>query len=176
MTILGWTQARAQAYTFVAAAGLALLVAACGSSGKSSPATSGTPSSSTPAGSVVIATANGPDGTYLTGADGKALYLWLGDGNGTSRCSGQCATQWPPLITTTPATASDGVQGADLGTITRTDGGKQVTYKGHPLYYFAADSGAGVTTGQGSDSFGARWWLVAPSGAAITKVTAPTGY
>ncbi len=137
---------------------------------------SGKPSSSAPAGALVIATANGPDGTYLTGADGRALYLWLGDGNRTSRCSGNCATQWPPLTTTAPATPSNGVAAAGLGTITRSDGSKQVTYMGHPLYYFAADSGAGVITGQGSDSFGARWWLVAPSGAAITKVTAPTGY
>jgi hypothetical protein len=43
-----------------------------------------------------------------------------------------------------------------------------VTYNGHPLYYFAGDSGPGTTSGQGSDEFGAKWWLVAPSGAAIT--------
>jgi predicted lipoprotein with Yx(FWY)xxD motif len=160
----------------VAATGVALIVAACGSSGGSSTMPSGKPSSTAPAGAVVIGTANGPDGTYLTGADGRALYLWLGDGNRTSRCSGTCATEWPPLTTTATPTSSDGVQAAGLGTITRSDGSKQVTYMGHPLYYFAADSGAGVITGQGSDSFGARWWLVAPSGAAITKVTAPTGY
>ena len=58
---------------------------------------------------------------------------------------------------------------ADLGTITRSDGTKQVTYKGHPLYYYAADTSPGQVTGQGSNSFGAKWWLVAPSGAAITK-------
>lgn len=160
----------------MAVTGVALAVAACGGSGGSSKTSSGKPSSSAPAGAVVIGTANGPDGTYLTGADGRALYLWLGDRNGTSRCSGNCATQWPPLTATASATPSDGVKAAGLATITRSDGSKQVTYMGHPLYYFAADSGAGVITGQGSDSFGARWWLVAPSGAAITKVTAPTGY
>jgi predicted lipoprotein with Yx(FWY)xxD motif len=174
--MVGWTQVTARVCTFVAATGVAVLVAACGSSGKSPSATSSMGSSSTPAGAVAIGTANGPDGTYLTGADGRALYLWLGDVNGGSKCLGQCATQWPPLITTTSASATDGVQSSGLGTITRSDGSKQVTYKGHPLYYFAADSGAGVITGQGSDSFGARWWLVAPSGAAVTKVTAPTGY
>ena len=58
---------------------------------------------------------------------------------------------------------------ADLGTITRSDGTKQVTYKGHPLYYYISDTKAGQTTGQGSNNFGALWWLVSPSGAAITK-------
>jgi hypothetical protein len=57
---------------------------------------------------------------------------------------------------------------ADLGTLARSDGTKQVTYKGHPLYYYAGDPNSGTTTGQGSNQFGAKWWLVAPSGAAIT--------
>jgi hypothetical protein len=57
---------------------------------------------------------------------------------------------------------------SDLGTITRSDGTKQVTYDGHPLYYFAGDSGAGTATGQGSDGFGAKWWLVSPAGADVT--------
>ena len=50
----------------------------------------------------------------------------------------------------------------------RSDGTEEVTYKGHPLYYFVADKSAGSTSGQGSNSFGAKWWLVAPSGTAIT--------
>ena len=65
-------------------------------------------------------------------------------------------------------TASGGAKTSDLGTITRSDGSKQVTYDGHPLYFFAGDSGAGQLTGQGSNGFGAKWWLVAPSGAEIT--------
>ena len=69
-------------------------------------------------------------------------------------------------------TAADGAKTADLGTITRSDGTKQVTYSGHPLYYFAGDSGPGQTNGQGSDNFGAKWWLVAPAGAKITVADA----
>jgi hypothetical protein len=65
-------------------------------------------------------------------------------------------------------TATGGAKASDLGTITRSDGTKQVTYDGHPLYYFVGDSAAGQTNGQGSDNFGAKWWLVAPSGAEIT--------
>ena len=63
---------------------------------------------------------------------------------------------------------SGGVKAADLTTITRSDGTKQLAYAGHPLYYFAGDTGPGTTTGQGSSSFGAKWWLVAPTGKAIT--------
>ena len=49
-----------------------------------------------------------------------------------------------------------------------SDGSKQVTYDGHPLYYFSGDSGPGTATGQGSDGFGAKWWLVAPTGSDVT--------
>jgi predicted lipoprotein with Yx(FWY)xxD motif len=88
---------------------------------------------------------------------------------------------WPPLATNGMPIPSAGVNAAGLGTITRSDGTKQVTYMGHPLYYYVVDSGPGTTKGQGSDSFGARWWLVAPSGAAITvngssSVSPPLGY
>ncbi len=107
-------------------------------------------------------------GTDLTGASGRALYLWAADSNGKSSCSGECAKVWPPVITKVTPSASGGVTAGDLGTITRSDGSKQVTYKGHPLYYFVEDSRAGVTKGQGSNSFGAKWWLVAPSGSVIT--------
>jgi hypothetical protein len=72
-------------------------------------------------------------------------------------------------------TAANGAKAADLGTITRSDGSKQVTYLGHPLYYFAGDSGPGQTNGQGSNGFGAKWWLVAPAGTKITVADAATG-
>jgi hypothetical protein len=72
------------------------------------------------------------------------------------------------VTTTGTATAAGSAKASDLGTITRSDGTKQVTYDGHPLYYFSGDSGTGMATGQGSDSFGAKWWLVAPSGSDVT--------
>jgi len=72
-------------------------------------------------------------------------------------------------------TAANGAKAADLGTITRSDGTKQVTYLGHPLYFFAGDSGPGQTNGQGSNSFGAKWWLVAPAGTKITVADSATG-
>src|SRR5690348_714666 len=175
--MVGWRDAKA-ACALVALMGTALLAAACGS-GSSSSGKSTAPSMSEsrpPTSGVVIGTTKSPVGTYLTGAGGQALYLWTGDSNGKSNCSGGCATQWPPLITKTTAIPSGGVTAADLATTTRSDGRKQVTYMGHPLYYFAVDAGPGPTLGQGSDSFGAKWWLVAPSGAAITSIPPGAGY
>ena len=153
--------------------GIALVVAACGSSSNSN--TSNNAANSTPsptnasATSMMVKTAHSSAGSYLVGPSGKALYLFDADKSGKSACSGACAKVWPPLTTTSKPTAGGGAVSADLGTITRSDGTKQVTYKGHPLYYYAADTGPGQTTGQGSNNFGAKWWLVAPSGAAITQ-------
>ena len=155
---------------------VALLVAACGGSGsnKASAPPASAPSlgyagaSST---GMTIGTAKGSEGVYLTGASGRALYLWAADSGGRSSCSGACANTWPPLITTGSPSAGGGVNSADLGTLTRSNGQKQVTYNGHPLYYFVADKSSGMTRGQGSDSFGAKWWLVSPSGGGITSVS-----
>jgi predicted lipoprotein with Yx(FWY)xxD motif len=116
----------------------------------------------------VIATQAGSAGTFLTNGSGRTVYLWAKDGMNMSDCSGACASAWPPVPATGTLTAAGSAKASDLGTITRSDGTKQVTYDGHPLYYFVGDSAAGQTNGQGSDNFGAKWWLVAPSGAQIT--------
>jgi predicted lipoprotein with Yx(FWY)xxD motif len=92
----------------------------------------------------------------------------VADTNGRSSCAGECAKVWPALTTHGKPAAGIGVNAADLGTITRSDGTTQVTYMSHPLYYFIADTAAGQTRGQGNPCFGAKWWLVAPSGQAIT--------
>jgi len=158
--------------------GVALLVAACstgssstGAAGGSSPA--GAPSSSAAAasggsGSTVITTVSSSAGTFLATSAGHAVYLWSKDGSGMSACSGACAGEWPPVTTTGTVTASGGAKSSDVSTITRSDGTKQVTYDGHPLYFFAGDSGPGMASGQGNDSFGAKWWLVSPSGSDVT--------
>jgi predicted lipoprotein with Yx(FWY)xxD motif len=164
------------------AVGVALLAAACSSAGSSSaPAASGsTPASasapsSAPAsggasasGATVIKTASSGGSTFLTDGSGRAVYLWVKDTSGMSACTGACAGAWPPVTTTATATASGSAKASDLGTITRSDGTKQVTYDGHALYYFSGDSGPGTATGQGSDGFGAKWWLVAPTGSDVT--------
>jgi predicted lipoprotein with Yx(FWY)xxD motif len=159
-----------------AAAGTALVLAACGSSSPAhaTKSTSAKPAAATSSG-MTISTAKGSAGTYLVGPSGRALYLFLADHNGKSACSGSCAQNWPPLTTTSTPKAAGGVNASDFGSIARTGGTKQVTYKGHPLYTFIGDTGPGMTTGQGSDAFGAKWWLVGPAGAALTGGGASSG-
>jgi len=150
------------------AAFAALALAACGSSSKSgSPATS--PTTTTPATSAsssapptsapaatkpTVATASTKLGTVLVDSAGMTLYTSAGDTTpGTSSCSGQCATAWPPLaVTGTPTYAAD-LTASKFTTITRADGTKQLAYNGKPLYGFQGDSGPGDTTGQGVAGF-----------------------
>ena len=159
------------------ALGAAALVAACSSGGTSSTGAtaSGTPagasssSGGSTSGGTVIETASSSAGTVLTNGSGRAVYLWAKDTGDMSNCTGACAGAWPPVTTTTAAaTAAGSAKATDIGTITRSDGTKQVTYDGHPLYYFSGDSGPGMASGQGSDAFGAKWWLVAPAGSDVT--------
>jgi|HubBroStandDraft_5_1064220.scaffolds.fasta_scaffold78856_3 predicted lipoprotein with Yx(FWY)xxD motif len=138
-----------------------------------SPAGASSPSSgASSSGGTVITTAKSSAGTFLTNGSGRAVYLWVKDTGDMSNCNGACAGAWPPVTTTATATASGSAKASDIGTITRSDGTKQVTYDGHPLYYFSGDSGPGTATGQGSDGFGAKWWLVAPTGSDVTAAVA----
>ena len=163
------------------ALGAALLTAACSSSGSSSSSAPATPAGGSAAAAaagsgLVITTKSGSAGAFLTDGSGRAVYLWMKDGKDSSACSGACAGAWPPVTTTGAVTASGGVNNAVLSTITRSGGAKQVVYDGHPLYYFSGDSGPGQVNGQGSDGFGAQWWLVDPAGTSITAaVTVSSG-
>jgi predicted lipoprotein with Yx(FWY)xxD motif len=103
-------------------------------------------------------------GNYLTDGRGHTLYLFQKDKTSKSRCSGDCAAAWPPLITTGKPKVSGLVRKSLLGTSRRKDGTTQVTYKGHPLYLYVGDSKAGDMNGQGVNAFGARWYAVTPSG------------
>jgi predicted lipoprotein with Yx(FWY)xxD motif len=92
----------------------------------------------------------------LTGKNGMTLYTFDRDaaGSGKSACNGPCATNWPPLM------AADGAKlEGDYSIVTRDDGGKQIAYKGKPLYYWAKDAKAGDKTG---DGFNGAWHTVKP--------------
>jgi predicted lipoprotein with Yx(FWY)xxD motif len=106
-------------------------------------------------------------GKVLVGANGRTLYLFTADKGAKSACYGQCATYWPPLIAGDP-TAGAGLHGSMLGTTKRKDGKLQVTYNGHPLYFFALDKTAGDIKGQGYVHFGGTWWRVSAQGARVT--------
>jgi predicted lipoprotein with Yx(FWY)xxD motif len=97
------------------------------------------------------------------------VYLFEADKGPTSTCSGACAAVWPPVTASGHPKATGGALAADLATITRSDGATQLTYKGHPLYYYAKDGDKGDAYGQGLKSFGAGWYVLAPSGNKIDK-------
>ena len=103
----------------------------------------------------------------LVGANGRTLYLFTADKSAKSACYGQCATYLPPLIAGKP-TAGAGLKTSKLGTTRRKDGKLQLTYSGHPLYYFAVDKKAGDIKGQGYVHFGGTWWTVSAAGAKVT--------
>ncbi len=141
--------------SLAAAAVLAAVALAACSSGSG-----GTPSSNS--GPVTVTTKSGSLGTYLTDGSGKTMYMFAPDTTNTSTCYGACATAWPPVAGN--ATAGSGVTASMLTTITRSDGSKQASYNGHPLYYYVGDSGAGQTNGQNSNANGGLWWVLSPAG------------
>src|SRR6185437_13880683 len=145
-----------------------LAAAACSSGGSTSSASASAAGSGSSTSSTVITTKTSSGGSFLTNGAGRAIYLFMADSTGKSACDGACAAAWPPVIATAQPTATGGAQASGLSTITRSDGSKQVTYDGHPLYYFTGDTGPGTDKGQGLDNFGAKWWLVAPTGSTIT--------
>jgi predicted lipoprotein with Yx(FWY)xxD motif len=106
-------------------------------------------------------------GKALVAANGRTVYLFTADKGKKSSCYGQCAAVWPPLIGAKP-TAGAGLSASKLGTTKRKDGHLQVTYGGHPLYYFAPDKKAGDVKGQGIVHFGGAWWAVSAAGVKIT--------
>lgn len=143
------------------------LVAGCG--GTSTSQAGSSPASSPAATGTKVATASNPKyGQILVDGKGITVYLFVKDTGATSTCYGQCAAIWPPVLTTGKPQAGAGVDASLLGTTTRTDGKVEVTYAGHPLYYFLKDKAPGDTTGQGVNGFGALWWVMDASGKAIT--------
>jgi predicted lipoprotein with Yx(FWY)xxD motif len=151
---------------------IAVLAAACSSSGASSAPSAAAPSAAAPsaeasapapAAGATVALADSPLGKILVDASGKTLYMFEKDEGGTPSCYDDCATNWPAYTVTGTATAGDGVTAA-LTTVARTDGAMQVKAGEYPLYYFAADAAAGDTNGQG---VGGIWFVVGADGEPI---------
>ena len=150
-------------------AALALALSACASSASSS---SSTPATTAPAAGGSSAAASGGGTTVnmttingtavLTSSSGKTLYWFAPDTSTASKCSGSCATYWPPV--TGPVTGGSGVTGT-LSTITRADGTIQATYDGHPLYTYVGDTAAGQAKGNGLNLSGGLWYEMTVSGA-----------
>jgi predicted lipoprotein with Yx(FWY)xxD motif len=120
-------------------------------------------------GAAVVKVGPSSLGRILVDAHGKTLYMWAHDKGARSTCNGDCAEYWPPLLTRGKPIALAGARARLLGTSRRSDGRIQVTYAGHPLYYFVQDMRPGQTKGEGLTGFGGRWDPISASGAAVRK-------
>ncbi|HKD33664.1 MAG TPA: hypothetical protein VKB73_09365 [Gaiellaceae bacterium] len=116
---------------------------------------------------AMVSTAKTNLGKIIVNGSGLTLYLFEKDKRGKSACSGACAGYWPPLLTHGKAMAAGGAKQALLGTIKRSNGSRQVTYSGHPLYTYVLDTKRGQTKGEGSKLFGAGWDALTPAGKKI---------
>ncbi|MER7725225.1 hypothetical protein [Streptomyces sp. NPDC096323] len=108
-------------------------------------------------------------GTILVDDKGRTLYLFLADKKNQSKCTGDCAEAWPPLMSKGTAEAGKGVDEKLLGLTKRSGSAEQVTYNGHPLYYYAGDTDPGQTNGQGLDQFGAAWYVLDAKGKQVVN-------
>jgi predicted lipoprotein with Yx(FWY)xxD motif len=155
---------------FIAAAALSGAVLVSAALGDNSAASSQRPSKG-----ALAALGKTTLGKVLVDARGRTLYLFEKDSRGRSACYGACATYWPPLVSSAKPRAAKGVRASLLGLTKRTDGKRQVTYAGHPLYTFSLDRRAGQASGQGLTDFGGSWNVVAASGREVESTPSPSG-
>lgn len=130
-------------------------------SGTGSQAPSAAGTSPATGGTGLAAGQNATLGSFLTDSQGRTLYIFMKDTNNTSTCTGACAQTWPPFSSQGAPQAASGVTASLVGTTSRSDGATQVTYNGHPLYYYSGDKNMGDTNGQG---VGGNWFVISPSG------------
>ena len=114
-----------------------------------------------------VSAASSSLGKIIVDAKGRTLYDFVIDKGTMSVCYGACASLWPPLTTHGRPVAGRGVSARLIGTAKRHDGTTEVTYAGHPLYYYAPDRKRGQITGQALNQFGAPWYALAPNGREI---------
>jgi predicted lipoprotein with Yx(FWY)xxD motif len=156
----------------VLAAAAVVGLAACGSSSSSVPtATKTTDPAASSASSDMAAgiKTTAIDGrTVLTDSAGFVLYWYAPDTPTTSKCTGTCATYWPP-VTGTPSLGSGVTLTGKLGTIKRADGQLQATYDGHPLYLFKSDTTTSMWSGNDIVASGGKWWLMTSTGSKLKK-------
>jgi predicted lipoprotein with Yx(FWY)xxD motif len=102
-------------------------------------------------------------GSILFDSDDQVIYLFDKEKSDTSECYDDCAAEWPPVLTKGDPVAGNGADAKLLGTTERDDGSTQVTYNGHPLYYYAHE-GPGEVRCHNVSGFGGLWLVVQPSG------------
>jgi predicted lipoprotein with Yx(FWY)xxD motif len=156
------------ALTVLAAAGV--LAAGCGTNKPGSGGHGGgggAPTASGRSAAATVMVASTKLGQILVDGNGRTLYLFEKDRPNQSACNGACVTDWPVYHSAGSPRAGGGVQAAMLATIRRGDNTTQVTYNSHPLYYYVDDRKAGQLNGQDVNAFGAKWYVVAPTGGKV---------
>jgi predicted lipoprotein with Yx(FWY)xxD motif len=156
------------------ATGALALTAACGPYGGTSTAASSAPAA-TGSATGALATAPSSFGTIVVDDRGRTVYDFANDTGGTSTCTGGCAAIWPPVVAPDPLPGSLPGLSGPLGSTTRSDGTRQLTIAGHPLYTYSGDDAPGQTTGQGVNLNGGVWTVVSPAGSPVTAGAAPAG-
>ena len=147
-----------------ALAALAVVLTACGGGDDQGSGATATTAVAQQAAEGTVAVASTGLGEVLVDAKGRTLYVFTKDKGDQSVCSGKCAAAWPALTVTGAATPGTGVQASLLSTSKQTNGSTQVTYGGKPLYYFAGDTAAGDTKGQGLNGV---WFVVRGDGSLV---------
>jgi predicted lipoprotein with Yx(FWY)xxD motif len=159
----------------MAVLGLSALTACGGGGDAPAAAPQNTTTQSAPgagSGELKLATADvGDFGKVVVDGAGRTLYVFDKDTASPSKsnCEGDCLAKWPAVAAGTGTPQLDGVDASLVGTVTRSDGTKQVTLAGLPLYLFANDTKAGDAKGQ---AVGDVWWVVGADGKKITKQAA----
>jgi len=152
------------AVSVIVAAAVAVIVATSGAST--------TKPQSTVAAASAISVRQTSLGHTLVDANGRTLYLFKGDRPNVSTLSAAGQAIWPPFTATTTPRALSGTVAGRIGTVAHAGGAAQVTYNGHPLYYYVGDHSPGQTSGQGLNQFGALWYVLEPTGNAVTSPAA----
>ncbi|MGH8971441.1 MAG: COG4315 family predicted lipoprotein [Actinomycetes bacterium] len=138
--------------------------AATSSPAASSPVDSPTsPPTEAAATGTLVKTADSDFGTMLFDETGQAIYLFDKEKTDRAECYDACADAWPPVLTDGDPRGAGDVRSSLLGTTRRTDGSTQVTYGGHPLYFYAHEGRNQVLCHNVSE-FGGLWLVVTPSG------------
>jgi len=162
-----------------------VFVAGCGATARTSsePASTTNASDAAPAGSesasppttshkarakgITVKVVSSQYGPVLADGRGQAFYRFTSEKTSRSRCYGACAQRWPPVLARGTPRAGPGGKSRQLGTTRRADGKVQLTYAGHPMYYYDGDTPGRILC-QGVDEFGGLWLVVRSTGKPVT--------
>lgn len=153
------------------AASVLAAAAGCGSDSGSGAAPGPTPTAN---GDAVSAQTTSL-GSILVDGRVRTVYEFANDTSSSSTCTGACASIWLPVKAPASLPASEPGVSGKLGTTTRSDGTRQLTVAGHPVYTFSGDSAPGQTNGQNQVLNGGLWTVVSPAGAPLRTTASGSG-